>query len=372
MAATSTRNSPRRDRDGSRRPRRGGRLSVWLAAVTGLAIVAIGAAALIPGGHPAPRFSVAAVQHPKMPGAVQRARVTKVFGSNIPAKQYGTIIAAQEGQGVDLHGRLTSDLAPLPPSQFRRPVAAYLRYAARWGARLATAVGRLTAQLRRGDRHAAESAWSEALSDYLRLGGTYGLLPADIDHAVAGLPGNLGSTRFAGLHRLERGLWTGTPARRLVPTALALQRAVVALRRALPGLSITPLDYATRAHEILEDAQRDFLSGIQVPWSGAGVLATEAGVQATKEVIATLVPLLQGRDNTLVQVQSWLGRLQSTIVASRRRNGSWPSLTQLHPAQHERIDATLAGTLAALSAIPPTLETQGLPDIPTIKDQEKP
>ena len=46
------------------------------------------------------------------------------------------------------------------------------------------------------------------------------------------------------------------------------------LREVLPGASITPLEYATRAHEILEDAQRDLLSGADVPWSGEGVLAT--------------------------------------------------------------------------------------------------
>jgi high-affinity iron transporter len=362
MAATSSRTSSRRI----------GRLAVWLAGVAALAVVAIIAAALIPGGRPAPRFSVARVAHQTAAATQGPARVTKVFGSNIPAKQYGTIIAAQEGQGVDTHGRLTSDLSPLSPGQFRRPVAAYLRYAAAWGSRLAAAVDALTIQLRRDDRRAAEAAWGDAFSDYLRLGGTYGLLPAEIDSAVAGLPGNLGSARFAGLHQIERGLWTGAPPRRLVPTALALRRAVAALRRVLPHLSITPLDYATRAHEILEDAQRDFLSGAQVPWSGAGVLATEAGVQATREVIGTLIPLLQGRDNTLVEVQSWLGRLQTVITDARRPDGSWPSLAQLTPTQRERIDATLAGTLGVLSDVPPTLETQAQPEIPTIKSQEHP
>lgn len=59
-------------------------------------------------------------------------------------------------------------------------------------------------------------------------------------------------------------------------------------------MSITPLEYATRAHEILEDAVRDLLSGAAVPWSGEGVLATAAGVEATEEVISTLRPVLGG------------------------------------------------------------------------------
>ena len=84
---------------------------------------------------------------------------------------------------------------------------------------------------------------------------------------------------------------TSTP--RSPPTAAARARAVDAasrspalragrgaarsatcgtLRRTVPEVEITPLDYAIRAHEILEDAQRDMLSGAAAPYSGAGVL----------------------------------------------------------------------------------------------------
>ena len=79
--------------------------------------------------------------------------------------------------------------------------------------------------------------------------------------------------------------------------------AVARLRRDLPSVSITPLEYATRAHEILEDAQRDLLSGADVPWSGEGLLATDAGLEATKEVVSTLRGLLirSGGDGSVVE-----------------------------------------------------------------------
>ena len=57
---------------------------------------------------------------------------------------------------------------------------------------------------------------------------------------------------------------------------------MVSLKHTLPRSEIDPLDYAARAHEILEDAQRDLMSGIQVPWSGAGVLGTAAGVDGDR------------------------------------------------------------------------------------------
>jgi high-affinity iron transporter len=145
----------------------------------------------------------------------------------------------------------------------------------------------------------------------------------------------------------------------------------VSLKHTLPRTQIDPLDYAARAHEILEDAQRDLMSGSQVPWSGAGVLGTAAGVTATREVVRTLVPIMQGRDNTLVEVQNWLLRLQSSLSAVRRRDGRYPTLNQLTIDQRENINGTLAGALGALQDIPSTLETVGLPNTPTIAAQER-
>jgi hypothetical protein len=107
-----------------------------------------------------------------------------------------------------------------------------------------------------------------------------------------------------------------------------------------------------------------------VPWSGEGVLGTAAGVSATDELVHTLIPLMQGRDNTLVQVQNWLIQLHAALNATRGRDGNYPTLSQLTTAQHERINGTLAGALGALQEIPGTVETIALPTIPTIASQE--
>jgi high-affinity iron transporter len=210
-----------------------------------------------------------------------------------------------------------------------------------------------------------------AWSDYLHLGAVYGLLPGTLDHEIDGMPQNLAGSGpgsgFGGLHRIEKGLWTGAPPASLAPLAKSLEGDVVQLRHVIPGVQITPLDYATRAHEILEDAQRDLLSGTDVPWSGAGVLGTAAGLAATQEVIGTLVPLLQGRDNTLTQVQTWLGQLQGELTGLRAaHHNSWPALDQLTTPEHEQLNGTVDGTLGALSLVPGTLETKPVPTIPSI------
>jgi iron uptake system EfeUOB component EfeO/EfeM len=143
----------------------------------------------------------------------------------------------------------------------------------------------------------------------------------------------------------------------------------VTLRRVLPTVDIDTLDYTLRAHEILEDAQRDFLSGTDVPWSGAGVLATAAGVAATQEVVRTLTPLLQGRDNTLGEVQSWLPQLEAVLNRIRAdHHGTYPSLEQLTTAEREQLNGTMDGTLAALSLVPGTLDTT-TPNIPKLSSK---
>ena len=150
------------------------------------------------------------------------------------------------------------------------------------------------------------ASWATAFSDYLHLGAVYGLLPGDLNDDLAGMPGEIGDPHFVGLHRIEMGLWTDQPVTSLAPLGVKLSSAVDRLRAELPtaavdpqsthvrlarglvAVTVDPLDFTLRIHEILEDAQRDFMSGLDVPWSGAGVLATAAGVVATKELLSTV------------------------------------------------------------------------------------
>jgi iron uptake system EfeUOB component EfeO/EfeM len=150
--------------------------------------------------------------------------------------------------------------------------------------RLGPKVAALAAAVRADDRAAARAAWRLAFARYLRLGAVYGAFGA-LDTEIDGLPGHLraGSkdARFSGLHRIELGLWGSARASSLAPVVRHLRRDVRRLGRAAGRARITPLDYATRAHEILEDAQRDFLTGAHVPWSHEGVLAADSALAAT-------------------------------------------------------------------------------------------
>jgi high-affinity iron transporter len=264
------------------------------------------------------------------------------------------------------------ELTPVTPSAFRAPVATYRSYSAGRLRLMQGEIARLRTALAANDRAAAQAAWRGAYADYLNLGAVYLEGPiSDLNDAIdgtpGGLPGGVTSPQFSGLHRLERGLWTGAPLQTLEPWAGRLATDVAKLMKMLPGVAIDPADYATRAHEILEDAVRDQLSGTDAPWSGAGVLGTSAGVVATTEVLKTLSPILQYREGVLPTVNADMATLRATLASIQRAHGgSIPTTAQLTQDQAEQLDASLGQALEGLAQVPGALEIAPAPVTPKI------
>ena len=260
----------------------------------------------------------------------------------------------------------------LVSSRFRAPIAQYRAYAASQLGVMERRLAPLRAALEANDRSAARAAWRSAYTTYLKLGAVYLVGPVaalnqQIDGTAGGLPGGVSNRRFTGLHRIEYGLWSGAPPRSLVATEQQLQVAVRRLHAAVPHVTILPLEYATRAHEILEDAQRDLLSGADVPWSGEGPLATYAGLEATEEVISTLKPLLVSDEEVLRSVRDELSVLRSRMDAiALAHGGRLPPNPSLTRAQAEQLDGALGGALEALSQVPGRLEVEAPPHVTPI------
>ncbi len=347
---------------------RGARRAAGLAAIA--TILLLLGAALTPSRPSRPgHFGVAAVSARASSANPLGVRLSKVYGSNVPASVYGTEIADLEDKGENTRGEMVSELSPLPVKAFVRPVAIYKAYAEQWTVKTEQDTGTLLRTLSTGTRTNARSAWETAWSAYLHLGAVYGLF-GDLNQKIDGTPGGLpqggSDPAFSGFHRIEMGLWGAASPHSLLASTDTLLHDLRRLRILLPGVKISPLEYATRAHEILEDAQRDLLSGTQVPWSGQGLLGTAAGVAATTEVFHTLEPLLSGRENAEAEVRSELGLLDSAIANVRRDHSRWPALAQLTTREHELLDGTLAGALGALELLPGTLETTAPTPIPKL------
>ena len=274
------------------------------------------------------------------------------------------------------------DQTPIPASEFVKPVREYLAYSVSQLGLMQGEISSLETALASGERESSEQAWLTTYARYLRLGAVYlegpvSMLNQEIDGTPGGLPGGTSDPSFSGLHRIEYGLWTGAAPQSLIPWARQLATDVSRLRGILPHVTISPLDYATRAHEILEDAVRDLLSGTDVPWSGAGVVGTQAGLLATREVIDTLRPLLHEPKALIADpppnprspaiVDTDLDELQSVLTSLARANGGrLPTNQQLTQTQAESLDAAIGQALEGLAQIPGMLETVRPPKIPSI------
>jgi iron uptake system EfeUOB component EfeO/EfeM len=270
-----------------------------------------------------------------------------------------------------------SGLPPLPPSAFHKPVAEYRVYAVDQLALMEGQITGLEDALATGDRSAAQDAWRKAYTRYLRLGAVYlagevAALNQQINGNPGGLQGGAASPEFSGLHRIEYGLWGTAALQTLIGSARQLSIDVRKLKGLLPRVSITPLEYATRAHEILEDAVRDLLSGTDVPLSGEGVLATDAGLDGTEEVFRTLRPLLKGRENTTSIVPTELAALRAAMASlATAHGGRLPSNGTLTQQQSELLNSRMGAALEALAQIPGALETEPTPQIPSIPQHDE-
>jgi hypothetical protein len=298
-------------------------------------------------------------------------RTTRTTPHQIGAIQaYSEADARRNGAAGKGGAPPVTELVPVSPAAFGGPIARYKLYSAGQLQSMLGYIARLRSALQAHQPAAARAAWRGAYEHWLHLGavyGAFGTLNDAIDGAPGGLPGGVHDPRFTGLHRLEQGLWQGAPEPTLLGFAVRLGDDVRLLMGRLPSVQITPLEYATRAHEILEDAQRDLLSGADVPWSGEGVLATAAGLTATREVLTTLRSLLDGREGTIETVEFSLARLAGALAAIRHEHdGRWPALSQLSQRQSELLNGTLGAALEALDAVPGTLETRVPPPIPSL------
>jgi iron uptake system EfeUOB component EfeO/EfeM len=329
--------------------------------LVGAFVLAITVAGCGAGGRPETEAT-----GPAQPGTEQVATVAGT--SRSPAEVAAAAMDKSHTPGPG------AELSPLRPAAFRRPVAEYRSYAARQASSMQGDVARLRRALREGRRGAAKRSWYSAYDRYLRLGAAYGAL-GDLDRAIDGnpgqLPGGTSDPHFTGLHRIELGLWTGADTQTLAGQAALLAADVRHLRRIVPTMAISPLEYATRAHEILEDAQRDMLSGVDAPWSGAGLRATADSLAATEVVIGTLRPLLAGRGNALQPVESGIAELHGQLQRVRRAHGGrWPRLEAMTKIERERVDGSLGALLEQLAAVPGTLETRPPRQIPTIASEQ--
>ncbi|MEU7876100.1 EfeM/EfeO family lipoprotein [Dactylosporangium sp. NPDC049140] len=250
---------------------------------------------------------------------------------------------------------------PLPPvlaQDLASALGAYEEYAAARLAELAGDVTALRAAVVGGDVARARAAWLVARMRWARVGAAYGTFD-DLADAIGGLPvgpPDPGDPDFTGLHRIEYGLWHGEDPARLLTVVDGLAADVGRLRDTLHEVLPAPADLPLRAHEILEDALRDELTGLTEFGGGAGLAATWAGVDATAALLDLLAPLLDARRPALrPAIRTGLDALRQALQPARSGE-AWSAPDAVAPPVRRRIDAALGGVLETLAQVPGLLE----------------
>ena len=251
---------------------------------------------------------------------------------------------------------------PVTVAELTGPNKLYQAYAAAQLRSLAADVAEIQADLGRKDIAQAKTDWLAAQLDWERVGASYDSF-GDLGLAVDGLPtgfvNGVNDKGFAGLHRLEYGLWHGQSATELLPVANELAWNVAIVQKNLTGDDLTgdPTQLPLRVHEIIEDALRDHLSGIDDEGGNAAYAQTYADTQVDRVVLGYESALINDRDPGLVATaQSELAALDTALLATRTSGGQWQSLTAVSVGQRQHVDAATGALLETLAIVPDLLE----------------
>jgi high-affinity iron transporter len=250
---------------------------------------------------------------------------------------------------------------PVTVAELQPALRAYNTYVAAKLTTLSAQVARIRADLSAGNLTAARTDWLPAMLTWEQVGeepyGSFGNFGVEIAAGPQGFQQGVNDPDFTGLHRLEYGLWHGQRASALIPVTDQLANYVTSLKGQLNHLSNDPTTIPVRAHEILEDALRDHLTGQLDQGSGADYAETLADVQADRVVLGELTNLITARaPGLLATVDGELDTLQQALLATKD-NGQWVSVNAVSLAQRQDVDAAIGAVLENTSLIPDLLET---------------
>ena len=258
----------------------------------------------------------------------------------------------------------TTPVKPVTVAELNGPNQQYQAYVIAELVTLQGDVSRIEADLAAGNLTAARQDWLTAQLDWERVGASYDSFGAPglaVDGLPGGLPLGVNDPNFTGLHRLEYGLYHGQSAAELQSVAETLSGDIITVQALLTtgssGLDGDPTNLPIRAHEIIEDALRDHLSGIDNEGAGAAYPETYADTQVTATVLGELQPLITARMPKLMPVlRTQLAALQAALLATQS-GGQWVPVSQVPQAASEQVDATIGALLQNLDIIPNLLET---------------
>lgn len=210
-------------------------------------------------------------------------------------------------------------------------------------------VAALSADAEEGDLAAAKRDWLAAHTTYETLGAAYDAF-GDLGDQIDGLP----REGLTGFHLVESQLWGGAEAATVAASAAQLGTEVGSLAGTFADAEIDPGAIALRAHEIVEVAVQDVLTGAADAGSGTELATIDANLDGAEQALSPLHDILAPRYPDLDRTTEALQQTRALVESFRAADGTWTPLGGLDRGQRERLDAALdndAELLAPVAAI---------------------
>ncbi|MBB5753056.1 iron uptake system protein EfeO [Prosthecomicrobium pneumaticum] len=275
--------------------------------------------------------------------------------------------AAQEMQAFTVTGAAaataTSDTAAL----LAEGAAGYAHYVDGIVDAMATAVGRLRADIDAGDLAAARRDYALARPFYERI-------ESDVDgfvldgHALTDNAGNLDylvdmrasnldpAVGWHGFHAIERDLFeSGAITASTKALGVELERNVELLRTRVKTLAYKPEDLANGAASLLEEVQTNKVSGEEESYSHIDLVDFAGNVEGAEQAFAFLEPGLERIDPDLAaRVKAAFAAVKTALAAYRdpQTPGGYATYTAaLRDAEAPKLSRTIAALQEPLARI---------------------
>ena len=245
--------------------------------------------------------------------------------------------------------QLTPGMVPVTRGDLIPVALAYGRWVGTRLPVLQQQVAALSADAEEGDLAAAKRDWLVAHTTYETLGAAYDAF-GDVGDRIDGLPRD----GLTGFHLVESQLWGGAAPATVAASTAQLAAGVGSLAGTFADAEIDPGAIALRAHEIVEVAVQDVLTGAADAGSGTELATIDANLEGAAQALAPLHDILAPRYADLDRTTQALQRTRTLVESFRAADGTWTPLAGLDRAQRERLDAALdqdAELLAPVAAI---------------------
>ncbi|ERK61717.1 Imelysin, partial [Leifsonia aquatica ATCC 14665] len=193
-------------------------------------------------------------------------------------------------------------------------------------------VAALSADAEEGDLAAAKRDWLAAHTTYETLGAAYDAF-GDVGDQIDGLPRD----GLTGFHLVESQLWGGADTATVAASAAQLGTEVGSLAGTFADAEIDPGAIALRAHEIVEVAVQDVLTGAADAGSGTELATIDANLDGAEQALAPLHDILAPRypdlDRTTEELQQTRTLVESFRAPGRRRRAGRRTGTSRCPAR---------------------------------------